>query len=520
MSKSSNWIIPFFFADLEYIKEPVQRRNILQRKICLNLKTIFEIRMSKIFLIIGTLLMTINGAFAQNSSPHPNTEALEKCVIVVKIYDQYHDFLGWGSGVILDSRGTCISCYHVLENAYYVKVQTQNGDEFEMDKIIAENSTCDLIKFSIKNPNNILFYAVKVSKLKPRKGDDVWAMGTPDDIRNINQITHGGITNIFNENNITILQTDAKIAHGSSGGGLFNASGELIGITGGKFRGEDATLAGRNIAIGVNAFKNMSVVNKERLKISPTPQTYEPPIKMPYVPSLPPEPKEKQVEVPKIERPVTKYGRVSFYTDWSQPIQISIDGSNDANIGTTRSYFKDGAPACGQQGTVTFTLITGFYNYKAKGYKNTFTGAQREYTWNGSVNVSENDCSLVNLRFHSTTQHNFSLIRPVKYVSKFSPYLLIPGYTDYKLSSKRTGRIKLISFIATCAISIGSKFYSDAEYDKYLHNDFPASGTTHYDRANLTNKIYLTSGAVAGGLLLSDLFEVCAKINKIHKKIK
>ena len=197
---------------------------------------------------------------------HPNSDLLEKSVVVVMALDDNRNIIAWGSGVIIDSRGTIISNYHVLEDGYYIKIRTEQGDEFDMDKIIAENSSCDLIKFTIKNPHNVVFTPVKISKTKPKKAEDVWAMGTPDDIKNINQISHGGITNIFAIQDFKILQTDAKIAHGSSGGGLFNSLGELIGITGGKFKGEDATLAGRNIAIAVGAFTKLYPVNKDRLE--------------------------------------------------------------------------------------------------------------------------------------------------------------------------------------------------------------------------------------------------------------
>ncbi len=237
--------------------------------------------MNKSLCIFVSIFLDAIISFGQNTSTHPNAQLLEKSVVVVECYDNFNNLKSWGSGVIINSTGICVTCYHVLKDAYYVKILTEQGTEYDMNKIIGENENLDLVKFTIKNSNKFLFTSIKISKVIPQKGDDVWAMGTPDDIENINQFTHGGITNIFIVNNTKILQTDAKIAHGSSGGGLFNAKGELIAITTAKFKGEDATLAGRNIAIGIEALMKLKGVYKDRINtyLVEEPKKYElPPI--------------------------------------------------------------------------------------------------------------------------------------------------------------------------------------------------------------------------------------------------
>ena len=328
---------------------------------------------------IAIFILLFLGAKTSIGQTHPNSDLLEKSVVVVIALDDNRNIIAWGSGVIIDSRGTIITNYHVLEDGYYIKIRTEQGDEFDMDKIIAENSNCDLIKFTIKNPHNVVFTPVKISKTKPKKAEDVWAMGTPDDIKNINQISHGGITNIFAIQDFKILQTDAKIAHGSSGGGLFNSLGELIGITGGKFKGEDATLAGRNIAIAVGAFSKLYSVNKDRLEsaIPKTSNTYVPP-------------KYQTPDPPKNEYRPQERGKVSFYTDWNnQSIRISIDG----DVRSFPNYFTSGSPVCGQDGTVNYELPPGTYSWRAIGVYD--IQSLREYTWSGTVTITANDCKLV-----------------------------------------------------------------------------------------------------------------------------
>lgn len=60
-------------------------------------------------------------------------------------------------------------------------------------------------------------------------GEQVFAVGNPLELNQ--SISEGIISNKFNDNGTTILQTDASISHGSSGGGLFDKNSNLIGIT-------------------------------------------------------------------------------------------------------------------------------------------------------------------------------------------------------------------------------------------------------------------------------------------------
>ena len=60
-------------------------------------------------------------------------------------------------------------------------------------------------------------------------GEEVFAIGNPLELNQ--SISQGIISNKINDNGTIILQTDASISHGSSGGGLFDKNGNLIGIT-------------------------------------------------------------------------------------------------------------------------------------------------------------------------------------------------------------------------------------------------------------------------------------------------
>jgi hypothetical protein len=78
-------------------------------------------------------------------------------------------------------------------------------------------------------------------------------------------------------------------------------------------------------------------------------------------------------------------GQLSIWTDYSNQIAVGIDGSS---VGTLTTYFPNGAPSCGQAGTITVTLPAGSH---------IVAGASGSYTWNGSVNVVAGQCTLYKL---------------------------------------------------------------------------------------------------------------------------
>ncbi len=84
-----------------------------------------------------------------------------------------------------------------------------------------------------------------------RKGDKVIAIGSPKGVQNT--VSQGLISNIYFEDDIEHFQINAPIDHGSSGGGLFDEYGYLVGMTTSKVEGTSADL---NFAVSVyNIYK-------------------------------------------------------------------------------------------------------------------------------------------------------------------------------------------------------------------------------------------------------------------------
>ena len=141
---------------------------------------------------------------------------------------------GIGSGLIIDSRGYILTCYHVIENASNVYVIPFGYDEkrFRAD-IIATDKRTNMAILRIQCPYKLPEATIGDSDLI-EIADIVLAIGNPFGLEQ--SVTHGIISD--NRRDLLIkgvvyqkmLQTDAPINRGSSGGPLVNMNGEVIGI--------------------------------------------------------------------------------------------------------------------------------------------------------------------------------------------------------------------------------------------------------------------------------------------------
>lgn len=158
---------------------------------------------------------------------------------------------GAGSGVIISKDGYILTNYHVIENANSVKVTLRNGTEYDA-KIIGSDYNNDIAL--VKVNANDLSAATFGDSSNLSVGAYVVAIGNP--LGELGgTVTDGIISALAREvtidnRNMTLLQTNAQVNPGNSGGGLFNANGELIGIVNAK---DSATeIEGIAFAIPIN----------------------------------------------------------------------------------------------------------------------------------------------------------------------------------------------------------------------------------------------------------------------------
>lgn len=146
----------------------------------------------------------------------------------VQTFDAAGLLLGQGSGVVTAAQRLVTNC-HVLARAKRVQVRREARDE-PLPATLAQwdpqRDLCELAVPTLKAP------AVKLAPLAGVGiGQPAYAIGHP---QNLDLTMSSGLVSSLRRNDagqVFLVQTSAAISGGSSGGGLFNEAGELVGLT-------------------------------------------------------------------------------------------------------------------------------------------------------------------------------------------------------------------------------------------------------------------------------------------------
>jgi len=172
-----------------------------------------------------------------------------------------------GSGVIVSREGHIITNHHVIEDNSEVQVQLADGrtlpaqvvgDDKQVDIAILKVESAKLEPLALANSDNV------------RVGQLVFAIGNPFGLA---ETVTAGIISAKGRRDITdskveMLQTDAAVNHGNSGGPLINLRGEIIGINTAIYsKSEDGGWLGISFAIPANVARRAleSVVKHGRI---------------------------------------------------------------------------------------------------------------------------------------------------------------------------------------------------------------------------------------------------------------
>lgn len=128
-----------------------------------------------------------------------------------------------GSGVILNSDGTFVTCFHVIAKADYIKVKTTNGEEYYVDGFKYINPLEDIAILTL-HTNKEDFIPITIPYSYSQIGEKVYTISNP---RGFEFSFSDGMISQFSQENI---QFSAPSSPGSSGGALLNSRGDLLGI--------------------------------------------------------------------------------------------------------------------------------------------------------------------------------------------------------------------------------------------------------------------------------------------------
>ena len=146
-----------------------------------------------------------------------------------------------GSGVIISADGFILTCHHVVDGATAITVTLNSGGRYEA-ALVGSDANSDLAVIKIE-PKEALVFAEQGCSADLVAGEHVVAIGNP--LGTLGGTVTNGIISALERNvqtsdgNVmTLLQTNAAINSGNSGGGLFNLDGKLIGIVNAKYAAE------------------------------------------------------------------------------------------------------------------------------------------------------------------------------------------------------------------------------------------------------------------------------------------
>ncbi len=142
-------------------------------------------------------------------------------------------FTSIGSGFVIDPSGLIVTNNHVIEGGNAIYVIMADGTELKVDKILGRDPKTDITLLKVTPKASKPLQAVPFgNSSRMRVGDWVIAIGNPFGLNGT--VTAGIISGRGRDINAgpydDFLQTDASINRGNSGGPLFNALGEVIGI--------------------------------------------------------------------------------------------------------------------------------------------------------------------------------------------------------------------------------------------------------------------------------------------------
>ena len=161
-----------------------------------------------------------------------------------------------GSGFVLSADGYIVTNHHVIDGSTAISVTFADGTQSEA-KLIGSDAVNDIAVVKIEAAN---LTAVTIgSSADLRVGDQVVAIGNALGELSFS-LTVGYVSGIDRSIStdgamINMIQTDASINSGNSGGPLFNSKGEVVGITTAKYSGttsSGASIEGIGFAIPIN----------------------------------------------------------------------------------------------------------------------------------------------------------------------------------------------------------------------------------------------------------------------------
>ena len=178
------------------------------------------------------------------------------CTTTTRTYFGTQTAQSSGSGIIIDNSGNIVTNHHVISGASKIRVKLTSGNEYEAT-VVGSDERTDIAVIKI-NASEELHIATIGNSDEVEVGSLAVAIGNPLASELFGTVTAGVISGVnrsmtVGQREMNLIQTDAAISPGNSGGALINKYGEVIGINSVKL--VDDAAEGLGFAIPMNTVK-------------------------------------------------------------------------------------------------------------------------------------------------------------------------------------------------------------------------------------------------------------------------
>jgi S1-C subfamily serine protease len=168
---------------------------------------------------------------AASSSPPPPRELstgeifaqASPSVVLIEVFDDEGHKRAFGSGFLVSSGGSVVTNYHVIRGAYSALVHFQDGASAPVLGVVGYDPSGDVAVVAVASTNGRPPLKIGNPSLLS-VGDKVVAIGSPEGLQNT---TSEGIVTALRG---PVIQMSTPISHGSSGGPVLSAHGDVVGI--------------------------------------------------------------------------------------------------------------------------------------------------------------------------------------------------------------------------------------------------------------------------------------------------
>jgi S1-C subfamily serine protease len=176
-----------------------------------------------------------------------------KAVATLTTLDAKGRAIAQGTGFFITNNGVLVTAYHVLKGAATIRAHLPSGAYYVFKDLRAADEKADIAVLQFDATDTPSVKALGDSD-KLRVGDEVYAIGTPAGLEGT--VSPGSISNPVQEiGGRSYIQFTAPISPGSSGGGLFDTDGEVIGITAALVAAPEAE--NLNLAVPINIYRSV-----------------------------------------------------------------------------------------------------------------------------------------------------------------------------------------------------------------------------------------------------------------------